>query len=93
MHRHGCCVLQKFLESSKGEKREKLIKYLINDCEKLIIDQFGNYVIQSLLLLNEVTFSNKIVEIIIKNIIVNINIVLMLLKRVLIIVMTILRKN
>ena len=67
MHRHGCCVLQKFLESSKGEKREKLIKYLINDCEKLIIDQFGNYVIQSILLLNEVSFSNKIVEIIIKN--------------------------
>ena len=67
MHRHGCCVLQKFLESSKGEKREKLINYLINDCEKLITDQFGNYVIQSILLLNEVTFSNKIVEIIIKN--------------------------
>ena len=67
MHRHGCCVLQKFLESSKGEKREKLIKYLINDCEKLIIDQFGNYVIQSILLLNDVIICNKIVEIIIKN--------------------------
>ena len=67
MHRHGCCVLQKFLESINGEKKDKLINSLLNDCENLIINQFGNYVIQSILLLNEINYSNIIVEIIIKN--------------------------
>ena len=52
-HRHGCCVLQKFLDSPYEDLKNDLIKSLINNCLVLIIDQFGNYVIQSVLLLKD----------------------------------------
>ena len=32
----------------------KLINNLLKDCENLIINQFGNYVIKSILFLNEI---------------------------------------
>ena len=38
-HRHGCCVLQKFLDGSYKELRNELIKSLINNCLVLITDQ------------------------------------------------------
>ena len=52
-HSHGCCVLQKFLNGKDKNLKESLINNLINNCLVLIIDQYGNYVIQSILLLNE----------------------------------------
>ena len=52
-HRHGCCILQKMLEGSNKKLKNNLINNLIENCFVLIIDQFGNYVIQSILLLNE----------------------------------------
>ena len=52
-HRHGCCVLQKFLDGPDCNLKKNLINSLINNCLVLIIDQFGNYVIQSILLLND----------------------------------------
>ena len=52
-HRHGCCVLQKFLDGPYIDLKNDLIKSLINNCLVLIIDQFGNYVIQSVLLLKD----------------------------------------
>ncbi len=59
-HRHGCCVLQKFLDGSYKELRNELIKSLINNCLVLITDQFGNYVIQTVLLLNNKKTSSEI---------------------------------
>ena len=61
-HRHGCCVLQKFLDGSYKKLRNELIKSLINNCLVLIIDQFGNYVIQSVLLLNNKKTSSEIAQ-------------------------------
>ena len=52
-HRHGCCILQKMLEGPNKKLKNNLINNLIENCFVLIIDQFGNYVIQSILLLNE----------------------------------------
>jgi len=52
-HRHGCCILQKMLEGPNKKLKNSLINNLIENCFVLIIDQFGNYVIQSILLLNE----------------------------------------
>ncbi len=52
-HRHGCCVLQKFLDGPYQQLKIALIQNLINNCLVLIIDQFGNYVIQSVLLLKD----------------------------------------
>ena len=59
-HSHGCCVLQKFLNGRDKNLKEMLINNLINNCLVLIIDQYGNYVIQSILLLNEAKSSSAI---------------------------------
>ena len=59
-HSHGCCVLQKFLNGKDKNLKEMLINNLINSCLVLIIDQFGNYVIQSILLLKDLKYSSAI---------------------------------
>ena len=59
-HRHGCCVLQKFLDSKYKKLKNDLIKSLVNNCLVLITDQFGNYVIQTVLLLNDKKISSEI---------------------------------
>ena len=60
-HRHGCCILQKMLEGKQNKKfRTNLINNLIENCFVLIIDQYGNYVIQSILLLNDNRSSSAI---------------------------------
>lgn len=59
-HRHGCCVIQKYLETSQGEMLRLLLEKLINNCLMLIVDQFGNYVIQSILLMKKIEYGNAI---------------------------------
>ena len=51
-HRHGCCILQRLLDRPDEQFRNDLIANLVENCFVLIIDQFGNYVIQSILLSN-----------------------------------------
>ena len=62
MHRHGCCVLQKYLDTKDEELKSRLIHSLIDKCLILIVDQFGNYVIQSVLLLKDISSANQIAE-------------------------------
>ena len=59
-HRHGCCVLQKFLDGTNKKLKNELIQSLVSNCLVLITDQFGNYVIQSVLLLNDKKISSEI---------------------------------
>ena len=59
-HKHGCCFLQKILESPDSPMKNDLIKNLIDNIFVLIIDQFGNYVIQSILFLNNNKYSSDI---------------------------------
>ena len=66
-HKHGCCFLQKILEGPDKPLKSELIKNLINNCFVLIIDQFGNYVIQSILFLNNTKYSSDIALIISDN--------------------------
>ena len=68
-HRHGCCVIQKYLEILDKEFKIKLIDNLILNCLILITDQFGNYVIQNILLMNKMEYGNRIVEKMTNNII------------------------
>ena len=67
-HSHGCCVLQKFLNGKDRNLKDMLVNNLINNCLVLIIDQYGNYVIQSILLLNESKSSSAIAMKIIDNV-------------------------
>ena len=66
-HRHGCCVLQKYLDCKDEGMKSRLIKSLIDKCLVLIIDQFGNYEIQSVLLLDDVEDSNAIASKLVDN--------------------------
>ena len=59
-HRHGCCILQRLLDGPDKKLKNNLIDNLVENCFVLIIDQFGNYVIQSILLLNNTKASGAI---------------------------------
>ena len=59
-HRHGCCILQKLMDGPNQKLKYDLINNLVENCFVLIIDQFGNYVIQSILTLNEKESSSAI---------------------------------
>ncbi len=69
MHKHGCCVLQKCIEKANSEDKdkEKLIESLINNCEILISDQCGNYIIQFIISLKNDKVNEKVVSILIGN--------------------------
>lgn len=52
-HKHGCCVLQKCLNHiDNNQQLQLLAQPIVAHAETLIKDQFGNYVIQYLMLLN-----------------------------------------
>ncbi|KAD4179364.1 hypothetical protein E3N88_27955 [Mikania micrantha] len=48
-HQHGCCVLQRCINHSTGEHQERLILELSSNGLLLAQDAFGNYVVQSIL--------------------------------------------
>jgi len=48
-HKHGCCVLQRCLESASREQQRALIGTIIFHALELMQDPFGNYVVQYVL--------------------------------------------
>jgi len=62
--KYGCCVIQKCLIHGNKEQKEKVIFLILKYTFSLIGAQFGNYVYQSIILLNEVETIKKIIEII-----------------------------
>ena len=68
-NKHGCCVIQKYLETRDPNMIPKLIYKLLDGFSNLITDQFGNYVIKTILMINNPEFSNRIGEYISTNII------------------------
>jgi len=67
-YRHGCCVIQKYLETKDVYMLPELVYKLLDGFSSLITDQFGNYVIKTILLMGDPEFSNKIGENIFNNI-------------------------
>ena len=67
-HKHGCCFLQKILETPNNPLKHELIKNLLDNCLILVIDQYGNYVIQSILFLNNYKYSSQITLILSDNV-------------------------
>ena len=59
-HKQGCLFLQKILEGPDNLMKNELIKNLIDNIFVLIIDQFGNYIIQNILFLNSNKYSSVI---------------------------------
>ena len=68
-HRHGCCVIQKYLELKDPIMTPNLLNKLIDKSLFLIIDQFGNYVIQTILLMGDKKYGNRLAEKIAENVV------------------------
>lgn len=49
MQRHGCCVVQRCLDSAPKKYRDMMLDAIVNSAVMLIRDPFGNYVIQFLI--------------------------------------------
>lgn len=49
MHRHGCCVLQRCIDTARGAERNKIIEEVERNSYTLVQDPFGNYVVQYIL--------------------------------------------
>ena len=48
-HRHGCCVIQRCLDSKATEARSHLVKRIVEKSLELMQDAYGNYVVQYVL--------------------------------------------
>jgi Pumilio-family RNA binding repeat len=48
-HRHGCCVIQRCLDSPQSEARAYLVRCIVERSLDLMQDAYGNYVIQYVL--------------------------------------------
>jgi hypothetical protein len=48
-HRHGCCVIQRCLDSPPGPSRSHLVRRIVDKALELMQDAYGNYVVQYVL--------------------------------------------
>jgi len=48
-HRHGCCVIQRCLDSPSGPARSNLVCRIVDKSLELMQDAYGNYVVQYVL--------------------------------------------
>ncbi|KAG7362860.1 Pumilio-family RNA binding repeat protein [Nitzschia inconspicua] len=48
-HRHGCCVIQRCLDSQPGPARAYLVRRIVEKSLELMQDAYGNYVVQYVL--------------------------------------------
>lgn len=48
-HRHGCCVIQRCLDSPDSESRSHLVHRIVDKSLELMQDAYGNYVVQYVL--------------------------------------------
>ena len=60
-HRHGCCVLQRCIDHASGNQKIWLIQRITETACQLVVDPFGNYVVQYIIDLNEPTFTEPMV--------------------------------
>lgn len=60
-HRHGCCVLQRCIDHATGEQKIWLINQITENAPQLVQDPFGNYVVQYIIDLNELSFTEPLV--------------------------------
>ena len=66
-HRHGSCVIQKYLGLNDSNFVQKLVDKLLEKSLLLIIDQYGNYVLQAILDKNNINYGNTLAEKIVEN--------------------------
>ena len=62
LHKHGCCVLQKCIDCACPETKAIIIETIVNNISELIVDQFGNYIVQYVMTLGDQNLVEKIVD-------------------------------
>ena len=66
-HKNGCCFLQKCIEKIKGNELEKILNAVNKKIRLLIVDQYGNYVIQFIFKINGDERNKNIFDIMVKD--------------------------
>ena len=61
-HRHGCCVLQRCLDHAPEDHRVPIIGMVVHNAKKLVLDPFGNYVVQYVLELKRADLTRGIAQ-------------------------------
>ncbi|KAJ1344989.1 hypothetical protein BSLG_000504 [Batrachochytrium salamandrivorans] len=61
-HRHGCCVLQRCIDHASEPQRVQLVAEITFHALALVQDPFGNYVVQYVLDLTDIRFSEAIIH-------------------------------
>lgn len=59
-HKHGCCVLQRCFDYATFKQKDQLVKEISKHALVLVQGPFGNYVVQYVLDLGLVTYSESI---------------------------------
>ena len=65
-HKHGCCAIQKILESD-SENTESIINNIINNALTLITHQYGNYTIQYILQMKNSLYTFRLIMVLLPN--------------------------
>ena len=68
INRKGCSFLKKYFELMKLDKIENIVKVIENNLMKIITDQYGNYLIQSIVLFDNEKLKENIINQIAENI-------------------------
>ncbi|KAI8340614.1 armadillo-type protein [Chlamydoabsidia padenii] len=67
-HRHGCCVLQRCIDHAVDAQKTQLVQVVTCNVLPLVQDPFGNYVVQYVLDLGEVQYSDALVRCLIERV-------------------------
>ena len=59
--KHGCCVLQRFLEKGNSHQQTSLSQNIIKNLDVLISDPFGNYLVQNVIKLRRYDLNTQII--------------------------------
>jgi pumilio RNA-binding family len=62
LHKHGCCVLQKCIDSASQDVKQFIIETIIHNIPELIVDQYGNYIVQYVMTLGDPKLVASVVE-------------------------------
>lgn len=65
--KHGCCVVQKCILFGTKVQKETIVFLIIKNTYPLIMNQFGNYVYQFIIQMNNPVFNKEIMKMIIPN--------------------------
>ncbi|KAL1916692.1 uncharacterized protein VTP21DRAFT_5396 [Calcarisporiella thermophila] len=61
-HRHGCCVFQRCIDRATDAQRVQLAQQVIRHAPELVVDPYGNYVVQYVLDLGDARFTDRLIR-------------------------------